>query len=488
MRIRLLELTFASVEVWSRVWIPRGLTPSRRAVLVALFAGTAALASPAPRPTLPERLDLQQAIAFALENNFAIRQARERVRAQEGVVTTVTATARPTIAASADYQHSEVTTIQTQTGGTPLFVPVGPSWRMTMTVTQTVLAGGGVRASLRGADLAREAAVLDLQDVIDGALLDVRLRFYDVLLAREQIAVEAQNVELLRTQLHYATARAQAGTISDFERLRAEVAVANATVPLIQSQNELRLRVEDLFRALGFVGDRTDSVRKLPEFLGALAFEPASFDLMAAMTAARTNRPDLRRLEKFVAARETGVTVARSRYYPNLVISGGGELRKGPTDRFRDSSDGLRVGALSRVEVNPRATAGTIIQANSQLEQARLAHSEATLAAEVEVRRAYSAIEQSAELANALRQTVGQAEEAVRLATARFEAGAATQLDVLTAQVMLTKAKTTQIQANHGYNVAVARLRKATGTPDLEYRGSPALEQPSAARAGTAPK
>ena len=56
-----------------------------------------------------------------------------------------------------------------------------------------------------------------------------------------------------------------------------------------------------------------------------------------------------------------------------------------------------------------------------------------------------------------------QAEEALRLAEARSEAGSGTQLDVLSAQTALTEARATQIQALHDYAVARARLERAVG-------------------------
>ena len=56
-----------------------------------------------------------------------------------------------------------------------------------------------------------------------------------------------------------------------------------------------------------------------------------------------------------------------------------------------------------------------------------------------------------------------QAEEALRLANARSEAGTGTQLDVLNAQTALTEARTTQIQALHDYSVARAKLERAMG-------------------------
>ena len=56
-----------------------------------------------------------------------------------------------------------------------------------------------------------------------------------------------------------------------------------------------------------------------------------------------------------------------------------------------------------------------------------------------------------------------EAEEALRLARARSEAGTGTQLDVLSAQTALTEARTTQIQALRDYSVARARLERAIG-------------------------
>ena len=61
------------------------------------------------------------------------------------------------------------------------------------------------------------------------------------------------------------------------------------------------------------------------------------------------------------------------------------------------------------------------------------------------------------------KKVVEQAEEALRLATARSEAGTGTQLDVLGAQTSLTEARTTQIVALHDYSVARARLERAIG-------------------------
>lgn len=438
-----------------------------------------------PRQALPDLLDLETAIVIALESNLAIRQARQRVRTQHGVITTVSAAGLPTFSAAGTLLRSDTPTILSvnsaslSTGASLnpnsiIFAPAGRFWRLTFTGTQTLYAGGGIRAAVRSAGLVRDAAVFDLQTTINESLLEVRVRFYDVLHTREQIRVQERNVEVLQTQLRYAQARVEAGTAPEFDRLRAEVAVANAKAPLIRARNEFRLAFEELRRVLGVTTNEPEAQRKIPEFAGTLEFKPEKLDLDAAFAAAQANRPDLWRLARLVAARGEDVDAARAGYFPSLSIYGSGELRKGPSDRFSDSVDGVRGGLQSRWEIGSRATAGAAAQAGSLLEQARLAEAEARLAAEVEVRRAFSAIEQASELAAATQQGVVQGEEAARLAKARFEAGTATQLDLLQAQAELTSVRTSLLRANHGHSVALAQLRKAVGTADVEYH-DPAL-------------
>ena len=424
----------------------------------ALALGLAPLsAQPSPQFPVPPQLDLKGSLGFAIENNFAIRQAKERIRQQDGVVVEVSARQIPTVAANASYQQND----RDISGGFPAS---DRAWAINLTASQVLYAGGGVKASVRSSQLIRESAVLDLQATINDALLLVRTNYYAVLLAREKITVQEKNLELLQEQLKTATDRFNAGTISSFERLRAEVAVANAKFPLITARNDFRLAVESLRQSLGFTTNLPDQIDKLPVFLGTLEFSPTTFDLIAALEASRAKRPELQRLAKLAASREQTVTVAGANALPNVSAFGGWELRKGSGGAFRESHDGWRIGVQSQWNIfDGRATAGRVAQARSVLEQTKLSLAEFQLASDVEVRRAFSQWQQAVELADASKKVVAQADEAVRLATARYNAGTATQLDVLSAQVDLTTARTNQLQAFYTYNVAVASLRKAMG-------------------------
>ena len=90
-----------------------------------------------------------------------------------------------------------------------------------------------------------------------------------------------------------------------------------------------------------------------------------------------------------------------------------------------------------------------------------------SLAIEVEVRRALADLDGATELAAAATKVVDQAEEALRLANARYGAGTATQLDVLSAQVALTSTRNNLVEANYSYIVAAASVRRAIGLSDV---------------------
>ncbi|MEO6005173.1 MAG: TolC family protein [Opitutus sp.] len=431
-----------------------------RLLAVLALAPVVAFAQPAPPPPAPETLDLKSAIGYAIENNFAIRQARERIREQEGVVLEVTARSIPNVGADGSYQFNE----KEISNSNP---PSNHSWVLGITASQAIYAGGGIRSAIRSTQLVREAALLELKSVINEALLQVRTSYFQVLLARDRITVQEENLRLLEQQLKTTTDRFEAGTVSGFERLRSEVAVANAKTPLISARNTYRLAIESLRQAIGLTTSRNDTLEQGPEVVGTLEFTPMNFDLASATSAARANRPELQRLAKLTEASQQSVTTARSGRYPNVSVVGGWDLRKGSTTHLGDSRQGLFVGLQSQWAIfDGRATAGRVAQARSIVEQTRLNLVETELATDVQVRRAFSSWQEATELVEASRRVVEQAEEAVRLANARYTAGTGTQLDVLQAQVELTTARSNQVQAYYNYNVAIATVRQAMGLSD----------------------
>jgi outer membrane protein TolC len=432
------------------------------ALALALAASRGAPTLAAAPSDLPTPLDLAGAIGYALDHNYAILMAREAVRQQEGVIITVSSQRIPNLNAQGQWQRNAAAISQ-------IYPPSNELWNVELKATQTLYAGGGVQSAIKGAKLTRDAAALDLQTAIDTALLDVRTKFYNVILAREKIRVEEENVHLYEHQLEDTKNQFDAGTVSNFEVLRAKVYLANAQPTLITARNAYRIAVEQLRQSLG-----TPLAATFPEVVGDLNFETASFDQDSAIAAAHAHRPELQKLEKLESANAEGVTTARSSFYPNLQAFGAYQW-----DGFsyvnsgfgNTTANGWLFGLQSSWAIfDGRATAGKVRQAKSALEQARIARSSEELEVDVEVKQTLSTLQEAAELVSASRQTIDQAAEALRLADAKLHAGSATQLDVLTSQVALTQAKTDQLTANYNYLVALANVRRAIGLSDAVVR------------------
>ena len=443
--------------------LPSRLLPRMIAAGALLGAGLARGADPDAAPAVPDTLDLKTAVEFALQNNYAIRQAREQIRQQEGVEITVRARQIPTIGAGAGYQRNAK---EISVFGPP---DNDRAWSIDLQARQVLYAGGGVTAAVRSSDLARQAAVLQLEGVINAQLLAVRTQFDTVLLDRQQIQVQEENVGLLEQQLKDAQSRYTAGTTSNFEVLRAEVALANGQPPLIQARNDYRVAIEQLRQLIGFTSSPGADVAKVPEFEGTLeAGAPVTLQLADALAAARAHRPELQQLAKLEQSAEQNVTANRAGYLPEVDLVGGYTWERGPAlADWGSRSEGWTAGLQASWNIfDGRATAGRIVQAKSQLAQSQLTLANTTLAIEVQVRQAYSALTEAWELVQATGKSVEQAQEALRLANVRYNAGTATQLDVLTSQVALTQSRVNQLQAFYNYSVARASLRQAMGEGD----------------------
>ena len=121
------------------------------------------------------------------------------------------------------------------------------------------------------------------------------------------------------------------------------------------------------------------------------------------------------------------------------------------------------------------ATYGAVKQARALLHEAQITYDDAGRQVELEVQQQYSNVKQSAELVKATAESVGQAEEALRLASARLSAGAGTQLEVLDSRTQVTQAQSNRLQALYNYNASVSEFERVAA---LEVTYSNELDEP----------
>jgi outer membrane protein len=428
------------------------------------------------RSVIP-RFTLDQAILTALQRNARIQNAREEIERTKGLYIALRAQALPQIGSDLNVQNTDphLGSVSTGTGGGLSGVPT--QYSISLQATQVVFAGGRVVSQIRSATFQRDSSYFLFRDTIDQVIATVKQQFYQILLNRALVGVQQESIKLLQSQLQDQQNRFEAGTVPRFNVLQAQVALSNQYPVLISAQNNYRIAQLQLAKTLGLDFDPARGDGAPLEAVGELIYQPRRMPLDMAIEVAKERRPILKQQKATMLSNAEQVRVARSGYFPTLNVSAGEDFRSSPiSEDISAVRSGYVFGGTGTWAIwDWGATYGAVQQATAILRQSQITYDDAVRQVELEVQQADSNVKQSAELVKATDQSVGQAEEALRLASARLSAGAGTQLEVLDSRVQVTQAQSNRLQALYNYNTALSEFDRVTAA---EVTFSNELDEP----------
>ena len=431
-----------------------------------LFAGTETLSELRRRKTVTPRYTLDQAVLTALQRNADIQKARQDIERTKGLYIQMRAEILPKIEATLEVQNTDPHLGSISSGASGGLSGVPTQYSLSIAATQVVFAGGRIVSNIRSAAFTRDTSYYAFRNAIDLVVATVKQQFYQVLLNRELINVQESSVNLLKSQLQDQQNRFEAGTVPRFNVLQAQVALSNQYPLLIAAQNNYRISVLQLAKTLGLDFDPMRAGQPPLEAVGTLEFRPRHIPLPMAIELAKERRPFLKQQKAIVLSDAAQVNVARAGYFPQFSVSAGEDFRSSPISENINAvrSGYVFTGTGTWAIWDWGATYGSVKQARAVLEQAKITLDDANRQVELEVQQQDSNLTQSAELVKATEESVGQAQEALRLASARLSAGAGTQLEVLDSRVQVTQAESNRVQALYNYNVALAEFDRVTAT------------------------
>jgi outer membrane protein TolC len=412
---------------------------------------------------------VDQAVITALAQNPTVLEALQQIRLTKGVIIQIRAQALPQIGPSFTYQWTDPNLgssgggiVGGGGGGTALRSDI--FYDVRIIGTQLVFNYSTFR-SIRGTFFQRDSAYFALRNTVDTTIATVKTQFYQVIVNRELIVVQEESVNLLESQLKDQQNRFEAGTVPRFNVLQAQVQLYNQIPQLIAARNSYRISVLQLAKTLGLDYRPGPHVRLPLRVSGDLTYNPRKIDLVAAIEEGRRNRPFLKEQRANVLNQIEQVHVAIGNWLPNVNANGGGEWVSSPINSsFGDVSKGWVTTVTGSWPIFDSGMAwGKIQQQRAILSQQEITYDDDVRQVELEIQQAASNLLQNRETVQATEKNQETAEEAVRLAKARLDAGAGTQLDVLNAQVQLTTAQSTYLQALFGYISSLAEFDRATG-------------------------
>jgi len=292
---------------------------------------------------------------------------------------------------------------------------------------------------------------------------DVKKAFLAALLTSETRDVMRSSLVNAEENFENVKRLNSAGTLSDYDLLRAEVQVENLRPLILQMDNNHKLALEALKVAIGLDAGMDISVTGNLED-GFSSVTPKEEDVIDEFL---KNYPQLAILDYQVRLNDRNITIETSSYFPTLAGFGSYQYQSQANDfKFSDynwvktSIIGLQ---LSVPIFNGFKTAAKINQAEIGLKQSQEQKRNLTEALKTQTLSILYRLQQAAIRIKGQDKTVLQAQEGFNIAKTRLENSLATQLEVNDAELALRQAKLNRLQAIYDYKIAEAELETILG-------------------------
>jgi outer membrane protein len=437
-------------------------------LLLAAALPTAHAAQTSPPPVV---LTLDGAIAMALRQNPSHLASQERESEARAQVRQAFSHFLPTVDAQSTTTLAEklfVLEFPSLVPGEPpqrIAIDFTKDYQAALSFSQPLFAGGRLAAGYRQAKDNLKAAGESVRLSEQETIFIVKQAFYGYLLAREFASVADESLRLAEDFMTNVKNLHDVGMASKFDLLRSEVQVANLKPQAIRARNAVEVAALGLKTVLGLSGETPIEVQ------GELAAPPLDAVSQTIVEEALAARPEMRELDFQRRVAGEMLKIARGSLWPTIGVGGtynfwsdGLNFRKGSWQNFYTVNLSISLPIFHGLQTE--AQIGQSKAVIRELDWTRKGLSDAIA---FEVRQAVLAREQAHETLLSQEKNVEQAREAVRIAELNYTEGLATNLDVSTAQMALSQARTNHSQALYDCVIAQAQLEKAVGRSRSEY-------------------
>jgi multidrug efflux system outer membrane protein len=320
---------------------------------------------------------------------------------------------------------------------------------------------GGIRREVEAAEANLEAAREDWRSVLVSLQGEIARNYIELRGAQLRLEIARKDVEARRENVEINEARFRAGLVNqlDLTRTQGELSAAEARIPLLEKS----IRAS-LYRLGILMGREPMSLiaalgppKELPEITGILSAGLPS-DLLR-------RRPDIRRVERELAAATARIGVSTAELFPKFSLTGAFGFQSENLDRLvREGSNFWQIGPTVRWSILNQKRIRNHIELSKAIREETLARYEKTILLSLEeVENALVILHQEKRRAASLVEAVEANRLAVDLALQRYKGGLQSYLAVLDAQAALYNAQDQLAQTRQNSLLGLIALYKAIG-------------------------
>ena len=301
------------------------------------------------------------------------------------------------------------------------------------------------------ADAGLATAQADLSETRLNLTTQVKVAFYDLLLAQHDADLARHNLDIVESVARIVKARVKSGEGPQFESIKAEVEVLKARQQLTRAENTVRVnRVVVNTLTGGALGSTYQAQGEFAEISTDLHLD----ELLARMA---VQHPTMQRLMKSVEQSGWKVEFERESRVPSVTVNGSYWREIG-----REAVQGglsvplplwyRKQGEIASSLAERRREEAELLRARNELTRAIHQH--------------YQDARTTADLLAVFdKGLLKQAQEALRLARFSFQQGASSLLEVFDAQRVQRQIQMDYAQARYDLAVSLARLERSVGGP-----------------------
>lgn len=421
------------------------------------------VSDPSGQPVVSQAISLSDAVSIALKNNPSIASRRALVSAASSRVGMAKSMTRPQVSTSTFGTASNMPMVLP---GPDAVQPQNfaltadkPRLNQNLMAMLPLYTGGSLKGRVNSARALEQASAQDVKTIELDTALAVKDTYYQVLLANMFVDAYQKRVDEARERVRIAEESFEAGRIARYDLLRNQTDLAEAQQQLNNAQRDVETALIDLKSMMGV--SQTSELTLTHD----LTSPPAPQSLEELQATALRLRPEVQAARARVRSAQATVDVAKSAYKPQVYATAMADLSLSSGDSMNGGSDsGYLVGITAALPIfDGGLRRSSVNEAQAMLGQMQADERMALLDVSKSVATAYAQLNAATKNADLAQAAITQAEEDYTVIRMRYEAGKATNVEVLDALASLTRARTMYAEALYGQNVAREALTRAIG-------------------------
>ena len=419
--------------------------------LAALLAGSIFLLGGVVQAT-PVELSLEEAVAMALKNNTAIKQALADKKKYDWNLKGKLSLNLPKFT----YTHSDTWANLNDSSQSSI---LSDSFSNTVKMSYTLYSGGYNQGSINQAKYYQKYYDLGVVKSEQQVKYDATNSYYDLLNKSNLLGLRRESVERYKMHLKNTTAQYEVGVVAKSDVLATQVSLADAEQNLIKAQNDYDIAMATLNNVIGLPLTTDIKVRT------NLTYDKSPLKMDETVDRALRNNPEVAQAKENVNVSQEEIKIAKADRLPSVALSASNSWNNNEFPGAANSSNIKAVLTTSWTIFDFDITKAKIRMAEAGLEKAREQDRQKKDQIFLDARSYFLTMKAAEKNIETSKVAIERAEEDYKIAEVRYAAGVGTNLEVMDANEKLTTAKNNYYKALFDYNTSKAKLDQIMGTP-----------------------